>query len=269
MHMDVYSRLKSSIVSSRITVLAILMSFFSSILIGRLFVLQIIRGEDYQNNYDLLVEKTETIEATRGNIFDRNGKLLAYNELAFAVTIEDSGTFESEREKNRVLSKALYKVITHLEKNNDAIDNDFNIYINSSGKYEFSVSGTSLQRFRADVFGHAKISQLEYNHSLKLDEAKATAAEIMEYLMNRWGIPKKYPERIRYEIAVIRYNMNLTYYQKYIATVIASNVSEKTAAAMSMTISIASIRFFILIFPFFFRSTYIIAQKSMISNNIL
>ncbi|MBQ9632314.1 MAG: peptidoglycan glycosyltransferase, partial [Lachnospiraceae bacterium] len=131
---DVYSKIKDSIVSSRIRVLAAVMCLFSGVLIWRLFVLQIVRGEDYQNNYDLLVEKTESIEATRGNIYDRNGVLLAYSDLAFAVTIEDSGTFDSEKEKNAALSKCLYEVITHLEKNDDAIDNDFNIFINSSGK---------------------------------------------------------------------------------------------------------------------------------------
>ena len=49
-----------------------LMIIFSFVILARLFVLQIIRGEQYQSNYDLLVEKTESIDATRGNIYDRN-----------------------------------------------------------------------------------------------------------------------------------------------------------------------------------------------------
>lgn len=207
------------------------MVLFSAILVLRLFVLQIVRGEDYQSNYDLLVEKTENIEATRGSIYDRNGVLLAYNELAFAVTIEDSGTYDGDTSKNEVLSEVLYNVITHLEKNGDEIDNDFGIYIDNSGNYSFVDSGTALQRFRADIFGHAKITQLEYNQRLGLDEAKASAEQIMEYLTDkRFEIPKDYPEKLRYEIAVIRYNMNKNYYQKYIGTVVASNVCDKTVA---------------------------------------
>ena len=227
---DLLNQLKSWILESRVKALTILMVFFSVVLILRLFVLQIIRGEDYQSNYDLLVEKTENIEATRGSIYDRNGKLLAYNDLAFAVTIEDSGTYESDSKKNETLAKVLYRVISNVEKNGDSIDNDFGIHLDNAGYYQFVHSGTSLQRFRADIFGHAKISQLEYNSKLKLNEAKASANDIMEYLMKRWSIPENYPERIRYEIAVIRYNMNKNYYQKYIGTTIASNVSDKTVA---------------------------------------
>ncbi len=222
---------KNIILDSRVNAIGAVIAFCGLVLVGRLFVLQIVRGEDYQSNYDLLVEKVENIEATRGSIYDRNGVLLAYNELAFAVTIEDSGTYNSDSEKNEVLSEVLYEVITHLEKNGDEINNDFGIFINSKGKYEFVDSGTALQRFRADIFGHAKISQLEYNQRLKLDEAKATPQQIMEYLTDkRFGIPQDYPEKLRYEIAVIRYNMNKNYYQKYIGTTIASNVCDKTVA---------------------------------------
>ena len=70
-------------------VIGFLMIIFSFVILARLFVLQIIRGEQYQSNYDLLVEKTESIDATRGNIYDRNGVLLAYNELSYEVTIID------------------------------------------------------------------------------------------------------------------------------------------------------------------------------------
>ena len=58
----------------------------SSILIGRLFYLQIVKGEDYLQNYELSIRRTSTIQGTRGNIYDRNGELLAYNKLAYSVT---------------------------------------------------------------------------------------------------------------------------------------------------------------------------------------
>ena len=53
----------------------------------------------------------------------------------------------------------------------------------------------------------------------------------MAYLTDRrFEIPKDYPKEIRYQIAVIRYNMNKNYYQKYLATTIASDVSDMTVA---------------------------------------
>ena len=54
----------------------------SGILVSRLFLLQIVEGESYLNNFKLKIRKERTISSTRGKIYDRNGELLAYNELA-------------------------------------------------------------------------------------------------------------------------------------------------------------------------------------------
>ncbi len=233
---EYWSDLKEKILSSRVGIMMGVMVLFAVILLSRLFILQIIRGEDYQSNYNLKVNKTETIDATRGNIYDRNGNLLAYNELAYAVTIEDNGSYESTREKNRILNQMLYEIITHLEANGDPIRNDFGIYYNSaSGSYSFAHSGTSLQRFRADVFGYSDISDLKKNaseSSYGINEADATPEEIMDYLYGdkRYQISEDYPKKYRYEIAVIRYNISQNSYQKYISTTIATDISDKSMA---------------------------------------
>ena len=59
------------------------------ILVNRLFTMQIVEGESYLNSFDVKSKKERTIDAARGNIYDRNGVLLAYNELAYCVKIED------------------------------------------------------------------------------------------------------------------------------------------------------------------------------------
>jgi ABC-type sugar transport system ATPase subunit len=70
------------VAKSRIFVLCVVMILLSSTLIGRLFYLQIIKGEEYQDNYSLKIQKPRILNGSRGNIYDRNGNLLAYNELA-------------------------------------------------------------------------------------------------------------------------------------------------------------------------------------------
>ena len=85
----IIDRIKEAVeylMSSRLIVLIIVFCLTSSILIGRLFYLQIVRGEDYLENYELQIRKTRTVPGTRGNIFDRNGEVIAYNELAYSVT---------------------------------------------------------------------------------------------------------------------------------------------------------------------------------------
>ena len=60
------------------------------VLTVRLFNLQIFNEDYYINTYIKKAEKTIYNQATRGMIYDRNGNILAYNELAYAVTIEDT-----------------------------------------------------------------------------------------------------------------------------------------------------------------------------------
>ena len=52
--------------------------------------MQILDGSSYQESYMQRTEKLVTTPGTRGNIYDRNGNLLAYNQLAYTVTLENS-----------------------------------------------------------------------------------------------------------------------------------------------------------------------------------
>ena len=74
-------------VTSRLLLLFIIFIAMAAVLIYRIFNLQIVNGESYLNNFQLKIQKEKVIEGTRGNIYDKNGKLLAYNELAYSVTI--------------------------------------------------------------------------------------------------------------------------------------------------------------------------------------
>ena len=225
--------------SSRIRVVVVAMVFFATVLISRLFYLQIINGSEYQDNYNLKLEKTESIAATRGNIYDRNGNLLAYNELVYAVTIQDTGTYANKKEKSESLNSEIAEIITKLESNGDTIDNDFGIYLDSSGNFQFLNSGTSLQRFRADVFGKTNIEDLEYDSEMGFDQATATADQIVDYLEGEktYNISTDYSKKLRYEIMVVRYNMSQNSYQKYISTVIASDISDESVAFIKENIN--------------------------------
>lgn len=210
------------------------------VLIYRLFVLQIVNGENYLNNFQLRIRREVSIPSTRGNIYDRNGKLLAYNELAYSVIMNDLGESSSAHDKE--LNETIGKVIDLVEKNGDSITTDFDVvYQPSTGHYEYTVSGTTLSRFLADVYGHANISDLKEN------EASASADDLVWYLAKRFRIgerkdpedsasefvPEKgyEPQRLL-QVVTVRYLLNLNSYQKYIATTIAEDVSEKTVAAI-------------------------------------
>ena len=167
---------------SRLFVLTAVMMILFGILLQQVFRLQIVNGEEYLNNYTLTIEKKRELKSTRGNIYDRNGKLLAYNELAYSITIEDNGSYESTKEKNKSLNHVLEQIFVNLEKNGDAIDNTFEIELEEDGSYAFKVEGNLKKRFLADVYGHKSADSLAYNKKLGYNEADATAKQVMEYL---------------------------------------------------------------------------------------
>ena len=232
-----------SIITSRLTILTVVFCVLAGILVYRCFDLQIVHGEEYLNDFILQTEKTRDIPSTRGRIFDRNGELLAENELAYSVKIED--VFESGRSKNQNLNETVYRLIQMIEKNGDSVITDFRIILDENGDFAYTVEGTSLLRFLADVYGYTTIDKL------KEDERTSTAQEIMEYLSRNTGsgfaigeyeeegdsstdfVPGKgYTSEEWLKMVTIRYAMSLTSYQKYIGTTVASNVSEETVAVI-------------------------------------
>lgn len=79
--------------------------------------------------------KTKEVEGTRGNIYDRNGVLLAYNELAYSVTIQDNGDYDKNPKKIKLLNQIVTKVINIVESNGDSVINDFGIILDANSEY--------------------------------------------------------------------------------------------------------------------------------------
>lgn len=228
-----------NLITSRLLLLFVIFVGMAVILIYRLFDLQIVNGESYLNNFRLMIQKEKVIEGTRGKIYDRNGNLLAYNELAYSVTIED--VYESGSSKNEQLNTTLYRLIHMIEDNGDNIISDFNIILNENNDYEFTVEGTRLLRFKADIYGRLTIDKLYYS------EENASAQEIIDYLVNKFKIGtyytsesgkrefspgEGYTKKEILQLAALRYQMNLYSYQKYIPTTVATDVSLETVAVI-------------------------------------
>lgn len=224
----------------RMSIVTIVLCFVAGILIYRVFSLQIVNGQTYLDDFQLKIEKERSLSSARGNIYDRNGNILAYNELAYSVTIED--VYESGRYKNRNINKTLYTVIKMIEKNGDSVISGYEVVLNENGEYEFSVSGTKLLRYLADIYGHKSIDSLE------LQEKNATPDEVVEYLCStkKYGIGSYtdpddsstfvpcmgYTKDELLKIITIRDAMSANSYQKYIPTTIATDVSDETVAVI-------------------------------------
>ena len=226
---------------SRLVVIMLVVLVIGIIQIYRLFQLQIVNGEQTLENFTLKIQKERSIPSSRGNVYDRNGKLLAHNELAYNVIIED--VYESGTGKNEKLNATLLKVIRLIEKSEDKIDNDFSIVIDEDGNYAYTLTGTKLRRFKADIYGKPNPADMSD------EQANATAEEMMAYLAgySRYGVGKSsdplnprdsfvlgegYTKQEILQIVTIRYAMSANSFQKYIPTVIATNVNDRTLASV-------------------------------------
>ncbi len=220
--------------SSRLFVLAAVVVLLFAILAERVFTLQIVNGSDYQENFIMLIKKNLSIDASRGNIYDCNGNLLAYNQLAYSVVISDNGNYSTTKQHYKMLNKELAEITSVIKQNGGTLYNDFPIVLNDDDTYSYNfTSETARKRFLSDVFGK-KYDKLEYNNALNFDEANATAQNVMDYLKSDqtggFRVSSKYDESTAYDIVVMRYAINQNRYTKYETTTIAQDVNDTIVA---------------------------------------
>jgi len=227
-------------IMDRFFLLYLICFFLGIVLVRRVFILQIVDGESYQNNFVMSIEKEIKTPSSRGNIYDRNGVLLAYNDLAYSVIITD--TIESGKEKNKTLNSIIYSMNNIIKENGDDIECPFSIYLDENGNYMYSVEGNQLLRFLADVYGHTSTADLLYS------ERTANPDEVIEFLAgeDRYAVGGYLPNEDKdifiygmgytkediLDIVRVRYNLSLNKYQKYISTTVSTQISESTVAAI-------------------------------------
>lgn len=234
--------MKKKINITRSTVLFVVFCFAFLVLIARLFKLQIIDGKEYADNFQLKTKKTLVLKSTRGNIYDRNKTLLAGNKLAYAATVEDNMEYESKRVRQLTLNGMAFQLQKVFEKNHEQLSQELKIAVNAQDEFEFTTEGTSLLRFKADVFGKADIKEMAP------EESEMTAEGMITYLSKKFSLyeegkePYSFTELEPYQlkesykkaeilgILGIRYSLSLNTYQKYLPVTVAKNISVETAA---------------------------------------
>ncbi|MDD7267640.1 MAG: penicillin-binding transpeptidase domain-containing protein [Lachnospiraceae bacterium] len=241
-------RLKQ-VADSRVTIVGGALLLLAISLGIHLFKLQIVKGGQYQRDFALRIKKTEEITAARGNIYDRNHKALAYNELIHSVSIEDSGTYRTQIEKNLTINKSIITLIGHLSKNQDRLSVSFPLTVNDQGQPEYTVSGVAKQRFLADIFGVIDPKDM------KAEQSSMTAADLLKLITGsqKFGIRAedysasqlgqkliaelKYPQNLdiatQLQVAAVRFEMSKNSFQKYLANTIATEISDKSMIALT------------------------------------
>lgn len=233
--------------NKRTIILVILFIFMGLVLTSRLYYLQIIKGSEYEENFVLQITREVPLKSVRGNIYDRNGKLLAGNELMYTVTFADEKSYASDRERQLFLNGAIYTVMKTVKKYGGSVLEYLDIELREDGSFVYSAEGFWLDRFRADVFGRAKIEELEE------EEKNISAEEMIQYLAGeerycvfsengkpysekekrKYGIPEQWTQDELLKLLGIRYALSLQAYQKYLPVTIAEQVSQEVVAVIS------------------------------------
>lgn len=104
------------------------------ILVVRLFILTVFEHKTWAQNAKSISTKTVYTTAPRGNIYDRNGKLLAGSKQSFTVKIS------GEDQTDAQLNKTIHNLLTVLTRNHDKIEDDFPIKL-SNGHYTYTYDG--------------------------------------------------------------------------------------------------------------------------------
>ena len=226
--------LAKRLITSRLFLLAVIFFGMFSILVVRLFRLQILEGEKYQEDYVSMAEKVIRTSGTRGNIYDRNGNILAGNRLAYNISIQDVGAYRGDAEINSML----FRLIRILERHNTQASCSLELGLDDLGNVVYTCeSADARKRFLRDYYGLKNVSELD-------DEAgkypsDITAEELFTRLYNdyhlerttdRDGSPVSLDKRTALQMLDIRYTMRFTEFQKYESTTIARNVDDETVA---------------------------------------
>ena len=132
--------------NKRVNLFIIFLSFIFFLLIARLYFLQIVKGEEYDNKASRNGLRSNIIKPVRGRIYDKNGVLLATNTTGYYLVHKNSQNISEEEVK---LLKSMYN------KNEFEINN---ILSKSSEK-----TRKKLIELYNDILEMIKISGQEYD----------------------------------------------------------------------------------------------------------
>ena len=219
-------------VKHRLFVVTLIVLVLFGVLVYRLFDLQIVNGKKYQESFTYKSVKTVSVKATRGNIYDCNGKLIAYNEASYTLSY-NSATDLSEiaaaqgTTSNELRNDIVYKTILILEQNGDKISVSLPIKLTGKG-FEFTVSGTSLNTFLMNVYSASSVDKLTDQ------QASSTAEDVFRYMRGKdlFNISDTYSDEAALKILAVRYEIWLNRYQQYMSVQLADGISEESYATI-------------------------------------
>ena len=105
--------------------IAICFILLSVLLISRLYTLQIVNGDRYQEAFQSRIRRTVVTRAARGAIRDRNGHVLAETRSSYNITMND--LTDDSAEDDKVLNDRIRQVMEIVHEHDDDMRTDLSI----------------------------------------------------------------------------------------------------------------------------------------------
>ena len=187
----------------RYNLLTTLVYIIGAVLLVQLFKLQIVNGEEYRDTSNTRLTRDSSIEAARGNISDRNGRVLATTRTGYSVELY-------KIKNNDNLNDTILKIVNLLEANGDRYINNFPINSELSFTYDKDEKIESWKK--------------KYNIPIY-----STAEECIEEFRRKYNIDEKNSIEDILKIIAIRYEITTNGYSTTKSIKIAQDISKESA----------------------------------------
>lgn len=199
-------KIKKEQVNLRFNILIIVVYFIGIILITKLFDLQIVHGAEYRETSNTRLSRERTLEATRGDILDRSGNVLATTYTTFNLELYKT------KSDSETLNKCILNTVKLLEKYDEEYPDNFPISINK----KYTIKGDELKEW-------LKKYDLSDNSSVQ---------DVIDYFVDKYDITNEKWEDIR-KILSIRYEISTKGYSSTKSLKISEDVSREVVAQIS------------------------------------
>lgn len=191
----------------RFNILMVLVYAIGIILICKLFQLQIVNGADYRELSNTRLSRESILEASRGEILDRSGNILATTTSSFNIE------FYKTKTDNETINECILKLISLFEQYEVNYPNSFPI---NNEVTEFTIEGEKLT---------------EWLKKYKLSD-NTTPEEAMKYFIKKYDIKSENIVDAR-KIMSIRNEILTKGYSSTRAISLAENVPREVVAQIS------------------------------------
>ena len=173
--------------------MAVMLMLLVSVYLVFLYNLQIIEGEDYYSRSSETTTKQETVNAARGDLLDRYGRVLISNKECYNLTIDTDKLFAGS-DPNAVL----LELVDMVQQYGDNYVDD--LPITMEPPFEYLPNMTEIQRTMLDAYIADKQKSLPQD---------PTAVELLSYMRTRYDIDSNYTAEDMRKIAGLRYSINV------------------------------------------------------------